>query len=75
MINLGVAEYRGGSVWDAKQAFRTALRADPDNLAAASNLAALMRLTGEAEEAEALLRETIAQPPMRPGRESISRPS
>lgn len=62
-INLGVAEYRGGSIWDAQQAFRAALRAAPHNPAAASNLASLMRLTGETEQAEALLRQIIAQRP------------
>jgi tetratricopeptide (TPR) repeat protein len=62
-INLGIAQYRGGSIANGKQAFRTAMRADPNNPVAASNLGSLMRLTGEADEAEALLRETIAQRP------------
>jgi tetratricopeptide (TPR) repeat protein len=44
-------------------AMREALRVNPGHSVAAGNLGALMRITGEAESGEALLRETVARAP------------
>jgi len=57
-VNYGLARYRQGAVEDAKVAMRQALAADPTHSAALSNLGAFMRITGETEGAEQLLRET-----------------
>jgi len=62
-INYGVARYRQGAVEDAKMAMRKVLTFAPNHAAASSNLAAFMRITGEAEAAEQLLRTTIAREP------------
>jgi thioredoxin-like negative regulator of GroEL len=55
-VNYGVARYRQGHIEDAKTAMREALKAEPAHAAAASNLGAFMRISGEAEAGEALLR-------------------
>ena len=55
-VNYGVARYRQGHIEDAKTAMREALKAEPAHPAAASNLGAFMRISGEAEAGEALLR-------------------
>src|SRR5579884_1876867 len=60
-VNLGVARYRGGNIFAAKEAMRRALAAAPGHRAATANLAAFMRLTGEAEAAETLLRDLLAR--------------
>jgi Flp pilus assembly protein TadD len=62
-INLGVARYRQDNIEGAKQAMRSALVAAPGHRAATSNLAAFLRLTGEYETGERLLRDLIARDP------------
>jgi tetratricopeptide (TPR) repeat protein len=54
LVYLGVARYRQGALEDAKTAMRQALRCAPGHPAATANLGAFMRITGEAEAAEAL---------------------
>jgi tetratricopeptide (TPR) repeat protein len=61
-VNLGLARYAQGAVWPAKIAMREALRVEPGHAAAASNLGALMRISGE-PEAEAVLRAALARAP------------
>jgi tetratricopeptide (TPR) repeat protein len=58
-----LALYRRGSTPAAKMAMREALKHSPSHAAATTNLAAFMRITGEAEAAEAMLRESLAQQP------------
>jgi len=53
-VNYGVARYRQGDVDAAKTAMRQALLSAPGHAAAAANLGAFLRITGEVEEAEAL---------------------
>ena len=62
-INYGLARYGQGAVEDAKGAFVRALRAQPGHPVATSNLAALLRLTGDYEASETLLREALARNP------------
>jgi Tfp pilus assembly protein PilF len=52
-INYGVARYRQGAIDDAKQAMREALLRQPGHPAAAANLGAFMRISGENESGEA----------------------
>ena len=61
-VNFGVARYRMGAIEEAKAAMRRALEADPDSQAAAGNLGAFMRITGDADGAERLLRARRASP-------------
>ena len=60
---FGLARYSQGAIEDAKRAMAIALRAQPGHAAAASNLAALLRLTGSYEAPEKLLREALARNP------------
>ena len=62
-VNLGVARYRQDNIEGAKEAMRSALVAAPGHRAATSNLAAFLRLTGEYEAAEHLLRDLLARAP------------
>jgi len=66
-INYGIARYRQGAVEDAKIAMRQALRHAPGHKAAVANLGAFMRITGEPEAAETMLRETLAAEPTNAG--------
>jgi Tfp pilus assembly protein PilF len=54
---------RQGAMGAAKQTMREALRVAPGHAAATANLGAFLRITGEAEESEGLLRETLARTP------------
>jgi len=58
-VNLGLARYRQGR-W-VRQSRRCARRCA--RRPATANLGAFLRLTGEAEESEALLREMLARTP------------
>ena len=62
-VNFGVARYRQGAVEDAKTAMRQALARAPEHKAARANLAVFLRLTGEGEAAEGLLRSVVAADP------------
>ncbi len=62
-VNYRLARYRQGAVEHAKLAMRQALAAEPGHAAALANLGALMCVTGEAEAAEGLLRESVARAP------------
>lgn len=62
-VNYGVARYRQGAIEEAKRAMREALVAAPDHPAAASNLGAFMRITGDPGGAETLLRALVAREP------------
>lgn len=62
-INYGLAHYRQGRIEPAKLAMRQALAVDPANEAAASNLAAFMRISGEGEAAERLLDDLLRARP------------
>jgi tetratricopeptide (TPR) repeat protein len=53
-INYGVARYRQGAIEDAKTAMRKVLAFAPNHPAASSNLAAFMRMSGEAAEKTAI---------------------
>lgn len=57
-VNLGVARRRIGDLPGAEAAYRTALETDPGTLSAYQNLAALLRLRGQEEEAIRLLAAT-----------------
>ncbi len=57
-VNLGVARRRIGDLPGAEAAYRTALETDPATLSAYQNLAALLRLRGQEEEAIRLLAAT-----------------
>lgn len=57
-VNLGVARRRTGDLPGAEVAYRTALEADPRTLSAYQNLAALLKLRGQEEEAIRLLAAT-----------------
>lgn len=61
-INAGITEYRLGQIDAAKAAMRAALGVDPRNLAAAGNLAVLLRLTGGLHEAEQMLAAVARAP-------------
>jgi Flp pilus assembly protein TadD len=61
-VNLGIARYREGSIEDAKIAMRQALARDPGHSAAAANLAAFMRITGD-PAAEDVLLAALARDP------------
>ena len=60
-INYGLARYAQGATGDAKAAMLKALDASPGHPAALSNLAAFLRITGEAEAAETLLRAALVR--------------
>ena len=60
-INYGVARYRQGAIEDAKTAMRQVLLFAPDHAVAISNLAAFMRISGQSDAAENLLRRQLAQ--------------
>ena len=62
-VNLGVACYRQRRLGDAITAMRRALEVHPGHAAAAANLGAFLRLAGGYEEAERLLRSTLAGNP------------
>jgi tetratricopeptide (TPR) repeat protein len=66
-INYGIARYRQGSIDDAKTAMRQALGHAPANTpahrAAAANLGAFLRITGEPEAAERLLHQILEREP------------
>jgi tetratricopeptide (TPR) repeat protein len=62
-VNLGVARYRGSNIEGAKAAMRRALEVAPGHRAAAANLGAFMRLTGETEAGERLLRDLVTRDP------------
>jgi Flp pilus assembly protein TadD len=61
-VNLGIARYREGSIEDAKIAMRQALARAPGHPAAAANLAAFMRITGD-PAAEDVLQAALARDP------------
>ena len=52
-VNYGLQRYRQEAIEDAKVAMRRALAAEPNHAAALCNLGALMRISGESEDAEA----------------------
>jgi tetratricopeptide (TPR) repeat protein len=58
-----LVRYRRSDIEGAKTAMRRALAAAPGHRAAAANLGALLRLTGESEAGEALLRDLLARDP------------
>lgn len=60
-INYGIARYRQGAIEDAKTAMRQVLLFAPGHAVATSNLAAFMRISGQSEAAENLLRRQLAQ--------------
>ena len=60
-INYGIARYRQGAIEDAKTAMRQVLLFAPDHAVATSNLAAFMRISGQSDAAENLLRRQLAQ--------------
>ena len=60
-INYGVARYRQGAIEDAKTAMRQVLLFAPDHAVAISNLAAFMRISGQSDAAENLLRRQLTQ--------------
>ncbi len=62
-VFYGVARYRQGAVADAIRAMRQALAHDPAHAAALSNLGAFLRLAGNAEGAEAVLKEALKTSP------------
>jgi tetratricopeptide (TPR) repeat protein len=62
-VSLGVARYRQDNIEGAKAAMRSALIAEPGHRAATSNLAAFLRITGEYELSESLLRDLLARDP------------
>jgi tetratricopeptide (TPR) repeat protein len=62
-VNFGIARYRQGAIQDAKTATRRALQLSPHHPVASANLAAFMRISGEADAAEALLSATILADP------------
>ncbi len=53
-INIGVALARNGQLQEAVQSYRQALALDPRNLSALNNLAGLVELQGDREEASML---------------------
>lgn len=55
-----VSHYRQGAMGDATTAMHKALLSDPGHKAAAANLGAFLRIGGEVDAVEALLREAIA---------------
>jgi Tfp pilus assembly protein PilF len=66
-VKYGLARYRQRYIEDAKIAMRQALLSEPGHAAAAANLGAFMRITGEAEAGEALLRDSLARAPENAG--------
>jgi len=62
-VNLGVARYRQDNIKGAKDAMRSALVASPGHSAATSNLAAFLRLTGDYDTSERLLRNLLEREP------------
>jgi Tfp pilus assembly protein PilF len=58
-INYGLCRYRRNAIEDAKTAMRQALLCAPGHPAATANLGAFMRITGQSEAAEVLLRRAI----------------
>ena len=58
-INFGIARYRQGAIADAKLAMKRVLDFAPGHAIASGNLAAFMRISGEAEAAEALMRDAL----------------
>ena len=60
-INYGIARYRQGAIEDAKTAMRQVLLFAPDHAVAASNLAAFMRISGQSDSAENLLRSQLTR--------------
>jgi Flp pilus assembly protein TadD len=60
-INYGIARYRQGAIEDAKTAMRQVLLFAPDHAVATSNLAAFMRISGQSDTAEKILRARLAQ--------------
>ena len=74
-VNYGLARYRLGAVEDAKTAMRQALIGEPGHAAALANLGAFMRISGESEGAERLLRERASARQRISERASIWRPN
>lgn len=62
-VNYGLARYRHGAVEDAKTSMRQALGFAPGHPAATANLGAFLRITGEVDAAEALLRDVLEREP------------
>jgi tetratricopeptide (TPR) repeat protein len=62
-VDVAQVYARRGEVARAERELQTALRIDPENLAARINLADLYRATGHDAEAERLLRQTVDQQP------------
>jgi Flp pilus assembly protein TadD len=58
-VNLGIVRYRLGNIMAARQAMSRALTAAPGHPAATANLAVFLRLTGEMERSETLLRDAV----------------
>lgn len=71
-INAGIAAYRLGRIDVAQASMRAALRVDPGNVKAAGNLAVFMRLTGQSEEAERILRQAARTPAAADARLSLA---
>jgi Flp pilus assembly protein TadD len=72
-VNYGIARYRQGDIEDAKTAMREALARAPGHAAAGANLGAFMRISGQSDAGEALLRPSRASRPT-PARGSTSSP-
>ncbi len=62
-VNLGVTRYRLGAIASALAALRQAVAIDPLHRAGVASLAAMLRLTGEGEIAETLVRELLERDP------------
>jgi Tetratricopeptide repeat len=72
-VNYGIARYRQGDIEDAKTAMREALARAPGHAAAGAHLGAFMRISGQSDAGEALLRPSRASRPT-PARGSTSSP-
>ena len=71
-INAGLAEYRLGRINAAMASMRAALQVDPGHVKAAGNLAVFMRLTGQSEAAEQILRQVARIPAAADARLSLA---
>ncbi len=71
-INAGLAEYRLGRINAAMAAMRAALQVDPGHVKAAGNLAVFLRLTGQSEAAEQILRQVARIPAAADARLSLA---